>query len=250
MKKVWWLIALLLVPAVNAALISDWPMFFVKDNKFSAKYVVGEEAPALDVVSATVISTSLAKFENITTDVGTSMLDSEVSNVMTINAIVVGSPCDNRAAYQLMGSPEPCYKNLGAGLGYIRVFDNNGKVQLLITGLDERDRNAAAKYLAQKSLENIKTKEYLVPSGSGSVPAFFEQKLRERNAAQNASVRNVTSVAEVENVTQPVSAPIVNVSKAVTKPAPGAYEPLKEVPKKEKLGFWASIWAWIKGLFA
>lgn len=241
---------LLLVPAVDAVLISDWPMFFVKDNKFSAKYVVGEEAPALDVVSATVISTSLAKFENITTDVGTSMLDSEVSNIKTINAIVVGSPCDNRAAYQLMGEPEPCYKSLGAGLGYIKVFDNNGKVQLLITGLDAKDRNAAAKYLAQKSLENIKTKEYLVPSGSGSIPAVFEQKLREKNAAQNASAQNVTDTAVVENVTQPISAPVENITKAVSKPAPGAYEPLKEIPKKEKLGFWGSIWAWIKGLFA
>jgi len=248
MKKVWWLIALLFIPAVNAALISDWPMFFVKDNKFSAKYVVGEEAPALDVVSATVISTSLAKFENVSIEVGTSILDSEISDVTAVNAIVIGSPCENRAAYRLMGSPEPCYKDLGGSLGYIKLYENNGKIQLLITGLEDKDRHAAAKYLAEKSLSNIKTKEYLVPSGSGSVPAFFEQRLRERNAAQNASEQNVTSVAEIKNVTQTV--PVVNVSKTVQKPVPGAYEPLKEIPKKEKLGFWASIWAWIKGLFA
>ncbi len=250
MKKVWWLIALLIFPAVNAALISDWPMFFVKDNKFSAKYVVGEEAPALDVVSATVISTSLAKFENVTTEVGTSTLDSEISDITAINAIVVGSPCENSAAAKLMGNPEPCYKELGGGLGYIKLYENKGKVQLLITGLDDKDRNAAAKYLAKKSLENIKTKEYLVPSGSGSVPAFFERKSNDLNKTAG---QNLTNFTEVRNVSLPKPITVENVAKAdVTKtvPKPGAYEPLKEIPKKKELGFWAGLWAWIKGLFS
>jgi hypothetical protein len=240
MKKVWWLLLLIAIPAVDAALISDWPMFFVKDKKFSAQYVIGEEAPSLDVVSATVISTSLAKFENVTVEVGTSKLDSEISDIAAINAIVVGSPCENRAAYKLMGEPEPCYKDLGGSLGYIKLYENNGKIQLLITGFDEKDRHAAAKYLAERNLNNIKTQEYIVASGSGSVPAFFEQKLK----ALNKTPENVTSdVAEV-GVTEPVPAELA------PKPTPGPYEPLKEIPKKEKLGFWGSIWAWIRGLFA
>lgn len=233
---------MIIIPAVNAALISDWPSFFVKDNKFKAEYVVGDESPALDVVSATVISTSLAKFENVTIEVGTSRLDSEISDITTHNAIVVGSPCENSAAHKLMGNPEPCYKDLGGSLGYIRLYENNGKVQLLITGLDEKDRNAAAKYLAGKSLANIKTREYIVVSGSGSVPAFFEQKLKELKKIAEANV------TEVVNVTATPS-PVIEMAPApAPKPSPGPYEPLKEIPKR-KLGFWASIWAWIKSIF-
>jgi hypothetical protein len=218
-------------------------MFFVKDKKFSAKYVVGEEAPALDVVSATVISTSLARFENVTTEVGTSTLDTEIADITKYDAIVVGSPCENRAAYQLMGSPEPCYKDLGGSIGYIKLYENGGKVQILITGLDEKDRSAAAKYLAQKDMTAIKTREYLVPSNSGSVPAFFEQRFKALNVTKNVTPENATVVAS------PTPVPVnENITVAPSpKPSPGPYEPIREMPKKK--GFWARLWGWLSGLF-
>jgi hypothetical protein len=246
MKK-WLLVFLLVVNIASAVTIADWPQFFVKSGKFNAKYVVGEEAPALDVVSATVISTSLAKFENVTTDVGTSTLDSEISNISMFNAIVVGSPCENKAAAQLMGNPEPCYKDLGGSVGYIKVFESNGRVQVLITGLDEKDRNAAAKYLANKDLSGVKTTEYLVSSNSGSVPAFFEQKMKAKNATKNVST-NITATVPVKvtNVTPPKE--VVNVTPVPKKITPGPYEPLDGVPKIER-GWWAGFWRWLKGLF-
>ena len=238
MKKVW-LILLLLLPFVSAHTIADWPSFFVSNGKFNAIYVIGEEAPSMDVVSATVISSSLAKYENVTTEVGTSKLDVEVGNISTKNAIVVGSPCDNRAAYQLLGNPEPCYKDLAGSVGYVKLFESNGRVQLLVTGLDEKDRNAAAKFLANSNLKAINSSEFVVNSNSGSVPQYFERK----NESVNKTVeKNVTAPVSVEkNVSQPV--------KNVSKPAPGAYVPLEEVPVKEKRGFFGRLWDWIVGLF-
>jgi len=241
MKKVWWLALLLILPIVSASTISEWPYFFVKNGKFTAKYVIADEAPALDVVSATVISTSLARFQNVTTEVGTSVLDTEISDITAIDAVVIGSPCENKAAAKLMGNPEPCYKDLGGSVGYIKLYQN-GKTQLLITGLDEKDRNAAAKYFAQKDMSTIQMTEYVVPSNSGSVPSFFEQRFKVKNAA-NVS-ENITASTNITNITAPA------LSKNITpkKSAPGPYEPLSGIPKK-KLGFWASLWAWIKGLF-
>ncbi len=241
MKK-WWLALLLIIPVVSATSISDWPQFFVKNNKFNAKYVVGEEAPALDVVSATIISTSLAKFENVTTEIGTSTLDTEISNISNHNAIVIGSPCENKAAYQLMGSPEPCHKDLGGSVGYIKLFESNGKVQLLITGLDEKDRNAAAKYLANRDLSNIVSNDYLIPSSSGSVPSFFEQRMKEKSA-KNAAEK-VTSQVNASSITLPQPANVTLPKKV----APGPYEALVKVPKIRK-GFWASFWDWLVSLF-
>jgi len=247
MKKIL-LLLLFLLPVAQAYTIADWPHFFVSDGKFSAKYVVGEEAPALDVVSATVISTSLARFENVTTEVGTSTLDTEISDITKHNAIIVGGPCDNRAAAQLMGNPEPCYKDLGGSVGYIKLFERNGRVQLLITGLDEKDRNAAAKFLAEKSMVNIKTTEYIVPSNSGSVPAFFE--LKSKNATKNVSNATVQIITNVTNVTEapkPVENTVLNASAQFNVKSYGEYEPLERLP--EEKGFWASIWSWITGLF-
>lgn len=243
MKK--FLLLLLLVPLVSAYTISDWPSFFVKDNKFSALYVVAEESPALDVVSATVISTSLARYENVTTEIGTSKLDTEIADISAKDAIVIGSPCENRAAYQLMGGPEPCYKDLAGSVGYIKLFEKNGKVQLLVTGISEKDRNAAAKFLANSNLKIITSKEFVVNSNSGSIPMYYEKK----NQTINVSVsKNVT----VSNVSVPKNAAVpepVNISKNVSnvsKPVIGPYEPL-EMP--EPKGFWSRLWSWFISLF-
>lgn len=241
------LLLLLLVPVVNAYYISDWPFMFVTDGKFNAKYVVGDEASALDVVSATVISTSLAKYENVTTEVGTSKIDSEISDISIFNAVVIGSPCELKSAYQLMGSPEPCYKDLAGGLGYIKVFEKNGRTQILITGIDDNDRNAAAKFLAEKNLEHLDLTEYIVQSGSGSVPPYFSV-----NASKNESnVADEEPEQIVEEVVK-VSEPVVNVSslKNDTKPKAGKYDALDEVPVKKKKGFWATFWSWISSWFS
>lgn len=240
------LLLLLLLPVVQAYTLADWPQFYVSHGKFNAKYVVGEEAPALDVISATIISTSLAKFENVTTEVGTSTLDIEISDITKHNAIVLGSPCENRAAAQLMGNPVPCYKDLAGSVGYIKLFENNSKVQILITGLDEKDRNAAAKYLADKSMVNIKTNEYIVVSNSGSVPAFFELKYN-KTATKNASSTAVVNVSNITAPSKPIINDTLNASAKFNVKTYGEYEPLGKLP--EKKGFWASFWSWIKGLF-
>jgi len=250
MKK-WLIVLLLIIPLVSASTISDWPKFFVHSGKFQAKYVIGDEAPALDVVSATVISTSLAKFQNVTTEVGTSTLDSEISNISIHDAIVIGSPCENKAAFELMGSPEPCYKDLGGSVGYIKLYQRSGKTQLLITGLDAKDRNSAAKYLAQKDLSGIKSSEYVVPSNSGSVPSFFVHK--EKSGTKNVTVnttyedKNVTYISQtlVPNIQQNMTAQNVTSKKV----ALGSYVPLSVIPKIQKKGWWARFWDWLTSLF-
>lgn len=240
--KNWWIL-LLLVPCVSAYTISDWPSFFVSDNVFNAVYVIGEEAPALDVVSATVVSTSLAKFENLTTAVGTSALDSEVGDICARDAVVIGSPCENFAAFKLLGSPEPCYKDLAGSVGYIKLYEKGSKVQLLITGLSEKDRNAAAKFLANSDLSSLDVKEFVVNSGSGSAPQFFERKYA-KNESVNVS-EEVSSNITAKNVTkQIIQEPVKNVSVEKF----GEYEPLEELPKAKK-GFFGSLWSWFVGLF-
>ncbi len=243
MKK--FLLLLLLIPCVSAYMISDWPSFYVSNGKFNAIYVIGEEASALDVVSATVISSSLAKYENVTTEVGTSRLDTEISNISTRDAIIVGSPCDNRAAYQLMGSPEPCYKDLSGSVGYIRLYQGYGRVQLLITGLDEKDRNAAAKFLANSNLKLVNSTEFVINSNSGSKPQYFKKLNQSNQTVVNQSLNKTVEKPVMQNVTNVSSNFTQKISKNVSV---GKYEPLEDVPKSKK-GFFGSLWAWFVGLF-
>lgn len=246
MKSAWLIVILVIIPLASASTISDWPKFFVNNGKFTAKYVVGDESPALDVVSATVISTSLARFANVTTEIGTSTLDIEIANIFNHDAVIIGSPCENSAVFQLMGSPEPCYKDLGGSVGYIKLYQRNGKTQLLITGLDEKDRNIAAKFLANRDLSGIQSTEYVIPSNSGSVPSFFVSK--SKSGTKNVTVN---TTYENKNVTYIDTTPVPVIQKNVTqkKVALGSYVPLNEIPKIQKKGWWASFWGWLASLF-
>lgn len=231
------LIFLILCVSVQAAMLSDYPYLFVSQRKFDAIYVIGEEAPALDVVSATVLSTALARYPNITVTVGNSRIDSEVPNIVYRNAIVIGSPCENQAAAILEGNPTPCFANLSGGIGYIKLFEQNNRTQLLITGLEEEDRHAAAKFLATAALHNILSKEFQVASGSGSsIPAKYA-KLNLTNAA----VSNITNVTVVKNQTK-----LVNVTKT-KKEKIGEYEPLARLP--ERKGWFSRFIDWLLSFF-
>ena len=160
------LFALLAMATTATALdISDYPQIFVHGDTFDPEYVIGEEAPSMDVVSATILSTAITDYE---VKIGTSKLDSEINDVKKINAIVIGNPCVNKAAAQLEGDPLFCYKGLEGGKGYAKLFSNNGKYQLLITGVSAEDRKAMAEYLAKNYLGNIKTKTFLIDTGTGS----------------------------------------------------------------------------------
>lgn len=238
---------LLLVVSVNAYTLADYPKFFVEGDRFKAIYVIGEEAPALDVVSATVISTALVKYPNVTTEIGTSRIDSEIADITTKNAIVIGSPCDNTAAAKLEGNPVPCYKNLGGSAGYIKLFENNGKVQLLITGLTAQDRHQAAKFLAERSLSKLDVMSYIIPTSTNSTPQFYV-----RNQS-NQTKSNVTTRAAILPSVNTSASVVTTPPVPVVQPEPpkpvqiGEYEPLDELP--ERKGVFARIWGWLKSIF-
>ena len=248
----WLAIILLLAVAANAYTISDYPSFFAKNGTFKATYVVSDESPALDVVSATVISTALARY-NLTTEIGTSRIDSEITDITKYNAIIIASPCESNAALKLEGNPSPCYKNLGGSAGYIKLFENNGNVQILITGLTAQDRNKAAKFLAQQRLNQLKLKTYILSTGTNSKPPFFEQMNQTKNTSSaNSSTQNITlpPPVEIKNETNTtLKNNSANTTKTIKPKAPvGKYEPMAQMPKKKTL--WQRFTSWLKSLFS
>lgn len=241
MKTAHLLILLTLSSFAFAATISDFPSMFTRNGNFSAVYVIGEKSAALDVVSATVISTGITRY-NLTTAVGTSRLDTEIGDITLHDAIIIGSPCENKAAAQLEGNPNPCFANLGGSAGYIKVFEHNGKQQLLITGLTPEDRHQAARFLARENLASLKVSSFIIPTSTGSKPAYFSQL--QTNTSQTAPV-NITAA----NTTTSPPAPTINTSanKTKTKPPVGAYEPLDEIPRKKS--WFERFLGWIKRIF-
>jgi len=80
--------------------------------------------------------------------VGLAVLDEEAEK-LTKNMIVVGGPCANTIASELMGNPTQCAEGFEAGKAMLKFFERNGKAALLVAGYDAEDTVNAAYVLAQ-----------------------------------------------------------------------------------------------------
>jgi len=80
--------------------------------------------------------------------VDASKLDSEISDVKAQNLIVVGGPCVNSVAAELLGNPADCAEGFTAGKAMVKLFDNGGKVAMLVAGYTGDDTRLAGKVLA------------------------------------------------------------------------------------------------------
>ncbi len=85
-------------------------------------------------------------------NVGASKLDSEISDVSASNLIVVGGPCANKIAAQVLGKTYPaCGADSGieSGTGIIKaVTQASGKVALVVAGYEAADTRRATRVLA------------------------------------------------------------------------------------------------------
>ena len=249
-KRALILLFIILSFAAFALDLCDYPYMFVHGETFDPAYVLGEEAPSLDIVSATILSTAITEYK---VKVGTSKLDSEISDVKKINAIVIGNPCVNKAAADLEGNPLFCYEGLEGGKGYAKLFSNNGKYQLLITGISAQDRKAMAEYLAENYLGNLKTKTFSINTYSGSKTP--EDPLKQQNKQTTATVVEtdeeepveITANEEKEETTETKEEePKEEVKEEPKQEAKKEAE--KEEPKEEK-GFFGKIFEAIGKFF-
>lgn len=223
----------------SALQLCDYPHMFAQDDLFDPIYVIGDEASSTDVISATILSTGIGKYPELSVKIGTSRTDSEISDVTRYNAIIIGDPCINKAAADLEGNPSFCYEGLEGGKGYAKLFTNNGKIQLLITGLTAEDRKAMAEYLASSYLGNLKTKTISIKTNSGSQTPTRPVQL---------------SVTTEESESEEIEEELVIITPEI-EPKTEEKEEQKEIEKKkeekveEKKGFFGKIISAISNFF-
>ncbi|MBI4010507.1 MAG: hypothetical protein HY361_04990, partial [Candidatus Aenigmarchaeota archaeon] len=76
-------------------------------------------------------------------------LDSEIADAKAQNLIVVGGPCVNTVAAELLGSPASCTEGFTPGKARVKLFEQaNGNVAMLVAGYSGADTRLAGKVLA------------------------------------------------------------------------------------------------------
>jgi len=153
------LLTILMAGTVSASVfdMSDYPTMFVKEGKFRSYLVVGEQAPAEDVVSAMNIATRL-QYEMMGSNRVINhqvKLDTEVpQDIYSKNLILVGKACDNKVMLKFLRDhytmPQLDCANpfsLSAGEGIIKYLRENNKHQLIVSGYEPEDTRRAAQVL-------------------------------------------------------------------------------------------------------
>ncbi|MEK6900653.1 MAG: hypothetical protein AABX05_06005, partial [Nanoarchaeota archaeon] len=81
-------------------------------------------------------------------------LDSEVADVKAQNLVVVGGPCVNTVAAELLGSPADCTEGFTPGKARVKLFEHaNGNLAMLVAGYSGADTRLAGKVVANRASE-------------------------------------------------------------------------------------------------
>ncbi len=145
----------------------DWSTVSNDPDKLVITYPVkGQRLPIVTVtapggsVTKTAASEAgqLVYYETNPITVDTAKLASEVADVTAQNAIVVGGPCANAAAFKLMrdanlisDDPNKCAQTFTEGKAMLKLFENGENVALLVAGASAMDTRRAARVLSEYS---------------------------------------------------------------------------------------------------
>ncbi len=123
------------------SLIVDWPQSL--------------RSPLVYVTSGAVSSSNKASGDmKAVTFVDATKLDSEVADAKAQNLVVVGGPCVNTVAAQLLGNPADCTEGFTPGKARVKLFEQaNGNVAMLVAGYSGADTRLAGKVIANRAGE-------------------------------------------------------------------------------------------------
>ncbi|MFC1768537.1 hypothetical protein ACFLZX_02120 [Nanoarchaeota archaeon] len=116
--------------------------------------VVGRKAPGRDVISGTLIASAINGLVEDKDYRVITVMDDEVSSVLDRNAIIIGNPCDNSRAQELTNILD-CHGDMEDGKAMIRLYQNNGFIQMHVLGYDEEGTYAAAVKLSDVGNNNF-----------------------------------------------------------------------------------------------
>jgi hypothetical protein len=125
-------------PVTLPADLRYYPKFLIKDEKLNALIVVGDTAPANDVISSIDIATGIKNYAEI----GTTKLVSEITK--NNNLIVVGNEAIEKLDMDLLG-----LEQVNEGEGLIQLVKKGDYAYLIVGGYTDIETRSAAKVLSR-----------------------------------------------------------------------------------------------------
>jgi len=144
--------------------LSSYPLTFQTDGLFNGYAVVGVAAPVTDNLAMTDIIANMMYHDEegdlTRIQVGdAARLDTEIADPQAQNLIIVGNPCHNSIAAQILGKnyapgDQQCYGNNGINPGTAKIIMlesiDTSKLALIVAGYSEADTRSAARIIAYR----------------------------------------------------------------------------------------------------
>ena len=140
--------------------LSTYPDMFIKNGVFDAVIVVGDKAPASDVIAQSNLIQFFVGYLGKTL-VGSAKLASEI-DALGQNIISIGSPCHNPVSAQIMIDPKPCDKWMEPGKAFIMLYYYKGYTHMVIEGYSDKGTREAVNALINYKKGSLKGGNMLI----------------------------------------------------------------------------------------
>lgn len=149
-------------------------------DELTLDYPKNQILPQVYVTSGATTAKKAATGDLTKVEVGVATkLDSEVTSVTAQNLIVVGGPCVNTVAAELLGNPADCTSGFTPGKARIKLFEHtNGNMAMLVAGYSGADTRLAGSVIANRweelSGDEVEVEGTTYSDATLSVPTVVE----------------------------------------------------------------------------
>ena|SRR3989338_2365048 len=225
----------------TAADLGDYPGFFLSKGKPDVFIIVGNEAPATHVIAQSKLALALGNEFGQPLS-GKALLASDVEDISSINAIILGNACINEISSEVLGNQRPCSSGIGAGEAKLQLFESSeGKIHIVANAYSDKGLAEAVNALIDYRDFDFKGDEYSLDIEGEEVQIFENEAPEAEEKAPEKEIKGIkqeTEKAENEaSLDEPAEQP----------------EPVKEEEAKaeaEETGFFSKIADFFRKLFS
>src|SRR3989338_8200789 len=140
--------------------LSTYPDMFIKNGVFDAVIVVGDKAPASDVIAQSNLVQFFVGYTGKSL-VGSTKLSSEIES-LNQNIISIGSACHNNVSWEIMVQPKQCDRWLEPGKAMILLYGYKDYVYMVIAGYSDKGTRDAVDVLINYDKNKLKGSNMLI----------------------------------------------------------------------------------------
>ena len=237
--------------------LSNFPDMFINNGVFDGILVVGDQAPASDVIAQSNLVQFFVGYTGKSL-VGSTKLASEIKS-LNQNIISIGSACHNNVSWEIMVQPKQCDRWLEPGKAMILSYGYKDYVYIVIAGYSDKGTRDAVDFLINYDKNKLKGSNMLIdvdepkPEIKGSA---IEEEAEEKKEEMPSDIQE-----EKEKLVSELTQKITNKSKETSnnekraslnktkEKAPSEQKQAIKIEQKKETNVIKNIINWFTSLF-